>query len=381
MPSLSAYLLVGGTAAVVTFVLIPLVIRLSPRMRAVVEPDARRVHTRPTPTAGGLAMIIGVVAAAVVAFLHPEFTDVVAARTEMLGVVAAAGVMWSVGFVDDIREISPPAKMAGMVLSGSIMSLTGVSILVFRVPFFDVLLLSTDWSFFVTVLWVVLMANIVNFIDGLDGLAAGIVAIASGTFLLYAIQLGDEGVLDPANPGALWAVIALGVCIGFLPHNVHPARIFMGDGGALLIGLLMAASTMSVGGRTTAEFSGQAFFFFAPIFIPLVILGVPLVDTAWAVLRRTVRGKSPFSTADKEHLHHRLMNLGHGHRRAVLILWMWTALLSALVLYPTYTGEGDAVVPIGIAALALILYSAFRPRFRDRHAEVQVSAAELDKLE
>lgn len=381
MPSLSAYLLVGGTAAVVTFALIPLVIRLSPRMQAVVEPDARRVHTRPTPTAGGLAMIIGVVAAAVVAFLHPEFTDVVAARTEMLGVVAAAGVMWSVGFVDDIREISPPAKMAGMVLSGSIMSLTGVSILVFRVPFFDVLLLSTDWSFFVTVLWVVLMANIVNFIDGLDGLAAGIVAIASGTFLLYAIQLGDEGVLDPANPGALWAVIALGVCIGFLPHNVHPARIFMGDGGALLIGLLMAASTMSVGGRTTAEFSGQAFFFFAPIFIPLVILGVPLVDTAWAVLRRTIRGRSPFSTADKEHLHHRLMNLGHGHRRAVLILWTWTALLSALVLYPTYTGEGDAVVPIGIAALALILYSAFRPRFRDRHAEVQVSAAELDKLE
>ena len=218
-------------------------------------------------------------------------------------------------------------------------------------------------------------------IDGLDGLAAGIVAIASGTFLLYAVQLGDEGVLDPANPGALWAVIALGVCIGFLPHNVHPARIFMGDGGALLLGLLMAASTMSVGGRTTAEFSGQAFFFFAPIFIPLVILGVPLVDTAWAVLRRTVRGKSPFSTADKEHLHHRLMNLGHGHRRAVLILWMWTALLSALVLYPTYTGEGDAVVPIGIAALALILYSAFRPRFRDRPAEVQVSAAELDKLE
>jgi UDP-GlcNAc:undecaprenyl-phosphate GlcNAc-1-phosphate transferase len=147
----------------------------------------------------------------------------------------------------------------------------------------------------------------------------------------------------------------------------------MGDGGALLLGLLMAASTMSVGGRTTAEFSGQAFFFFAPIFIPLVILGVPLLDTAWAVLRRTIRGKSPFSTADKEHLHHRLMNLGHGHRRAVIILWTWTVLLSALVLYPTYTGEGDAVVPIGIAALALVLgpcsglASAFGPpRCRSR---------------
>lgn len=380
MPSLSAYLIVGATAAGVTFALIPLVIRISPWLGAVVAPDERRVHTRPTPTAGGVAMMIGVVAASIVAFMHPEFDEVMAARTEMLGVVLAAGVIWSVGFVDDVRQISPPAKVAGMVLAGSIMSLTGVSILVFRVPFFDVLLLSTDWSFFVTVLWVVMMANVVNLIDGLDGLAAGIVAIASSTFLLYALQLGDEGVLDPANPGALWAAIALGVCVGFLPHNVHPARIFMGDGGALLLGLLMAASTMSVGGRTSEAFSGQAFFFFAPIFIPLVILGVPIFDTVFAILRRTVRGRAAFG-ADKEHLHHRLMNLGHGHRRAVLILWAWTALLSALVLYPTYTGEGDAVVPIGIAALALALYSVLRPRFRARPTEVAVSISELDDLD
>ena len=207
------------------------------------------------------------------------------------------------------------------------------------------------------------MANVVNLIDGLDGLAAGIVAIAAVTFLLYALRLGDEAVLDPANPGGLWAVIALGVCVGFLPHNVHPARIFMGDGGALLLGLLMAASTMSVGGRTSAEFSGQAFFFFAPIFIPLVILGVPILDTLWAILRRTIN-RQGFSTADKKHLHHRLMNLGHGHRRAVLILWAWTALLSAMVLYPTYTGEGDAIVPIGILALALGLFSVLHPRLR-----------------
>ena len=363
MPSLSAYAIVGGVAALVTFFCIPIVIRLSPRFGAVVEPTDRHVHTRPTPTAGGAAMILGVVLAAGVASIHPEFRDVMAARTEMVGVVVAAGVIWSVGFVDDLREISPPAKVAGMVLAGGIMSLTGVSILVFRVPFFDVLFLSADWSFFITVVWVIGMANVVNLIDGLDGLAAGIVAIASGTFLLYALRLGDEAVLDPANPGALWAVITLGVCIGFLPHNVHPARIFMGDGSALLLGLLMAASTMSVGGRTSAEFSGQAFFFFAPIFIPLVILGVPILDTLWAILRRTI-GRQGFSTADKEHLHHRLMNLGHGHRRAVLILWGWTALLSAFVLYPTYTGEGDALVPIGIAALALSLFSVLHPRLR-----------------
>ena len=229
------------------------------------------------------------------------------------------------------------------------------------------------------------MANIVNVIDGLDGLAAGIVAIASATFLLYALRLGNEEVLDPSNPGALWAVIALGVCVGFLPHNVHPARIFMGDGGALMLGLLMAASTMSVGGRATTEFSGQSFFFFAPIFIPLVILGVPVLDALWAVLRRTVRGRS-FAQADKEHLHHRLMNLGHGHRRAVLILWAWTALLSAFVLYPTYTGEGDAIVPIGILALALVLFSVLHPRVRpvpvgapaERAEDPQVSVASDD---
>ncbi len=363
MPSLSAYFIVGATAAIVTFALTPLVVLISPRIGAVVEPDARHVHDRPTPTAGGVAMIVGVVVAAIVAAWHPEFANVVAARTEMVGVVLAAVVIWSVGLVDDLREISPPAKVAGMVLSGSIMSLTGVSILVFRLPFFELLFLSVDLSYLVTVVWVIGMANVVNLMDGLDGLAAGIMAIAALTFLLYALRLGDQGVLDPANPGALWAVIALGVCLGFLPHNVHPARIFMGDSGALLLGLLMAASTMSVGGRTSVNFSGQTFFFFAPIFIPLVILAVPVLDAIFAVLRRTVRRQS-LSSADKEHLHHRLMNLGHGHQRAVLILWGWTALLSAFVLYPTFTGDGDAAVPIGVACLALGLFAVLHPRWR-----------------
>jgi len=358
-----AYVVVGGAAALVTFVCVPIMIRLAPRLGTMVLPSERHVHASPTPTAGGAAMILGVIVAVAVAAVHPEFSEVMEARTEMVGVVVAACVMWSVGFVDDLREISAPAKIAGMVLSGSILSLTGVSILVFRVPFFDLLVLSADWSFFVTVVWVVSIANIVNLIDGLDGLAAGIVAIAAGTFLLYALRLGDEAVLDPANPGGLWAVIALGLCLGFLPHNVYPARIFMGDGGALLLGLLMAASTMSVGGRTSAEFSGQAFFFFAPIFIPLVILGIPILDTLWAILRRTM-SRQRLSTADKKHLHHRLMNLGHGHQRAVLILWAWTALLSAMVLYPTYTGDGDGIVPIGILALALGLFSVLHPRLR-----------------
>lgn len=378
MPSLWAYVLVGAVAAAVTFILIPVVRRFAVPLGAVVEPDERHVHTRATPTAGGAAMVVGVGVAVVVAAIHPDFSNVMAARTEVLGVLLAAGVMWSVGFVDDLREISPPAKVAGMVLAGSIMALTGVSILVFRVPFFEILVLSPDWSYLLTVLWVVGMANAINLVDGLDGLAAGIVAIASAAFFLYAIRLGNEDVLDPSNPGALWAMITLGVCLGFLPHNVHPARIFMGDGGALLLGIMMAASTMSVGGRSSAEFSGQAFFFFAPIFIPLVILGVPILDTVWAILRRAARGSS-MSAPDKKHLHHRLMNLGHGHRRAVFILWLWTALLSAFALYPTYTGDGDALVPIGIAALLLALFTLLHPRLRLLMEDVDEAA--LDALD
>ena len=142
--------------------------------------------------------------------------------------------------------------------------------------------------------------------------------------------------LAEGNIGPLIAVLVLGMCLGFLPWNVHPAKIFMGDGGALLLGLLMAASTMVVGGRTDQPFSGQTFFFFAPVLIPLVILGVPIFDTAGRSCGGARTRTGP-TTADKDHLHHRLMRLGHGHRRSVFILWGWTALLSGFVLYPTYT--------------------------------------------
>jgi UDP-GlcNAc:undecaprenyl-phosphate GlcNAc-1-phosphate transferase len=207
------------------------------------------------------------------------------------------------------------------------------------------------------------MANAINFIDGLDGLAAGITAIAAGSFFVYGARLDHVGVLAPGNVGPLLAIITAAVCLGFLPWNFHPAKIIMGDCGALLLGLLMAASTIAVGGSTDTAFSGQSFFFFAPLFIPLVILGVPIIDTAFAIVRRATH-RAGLATADKEHLHHRLMRLGHGQRRSVLILWTWTALLSGLVLYPTLTGRGDAVVPIGIAALALLLFTVFHPGLR-----------------
>jgi UDP-GlcNAc:undecaprenyl-phosphate GlcNAc-1-phosphate transferase len=365
VPPLGAYLVVLAVVAVTTFASLFVVRRVAVRIGAVVRPDERRVHKRPTPTLGGVGMLVGVLAGMLAAWLMGDFAEVFGGSTEPLGLIIAAVIMLAVGVVDDLREVSAPAKLAGMVLPASVLVISGIALIVLRVPFLGVFVLSSDWSYLLSVLWVVGMANAINLIDGLDGLAAGIVAIASGTFFLYALQLGDEGILQAGNIGPLVAVLVLGACLGFLPHNVHPARIFMGDGGALLLGLLLAASTMVVGGRTDQSFSGQSFFFFAPIFIPLVILGVPVIDTLFAIVRRTTK-RSGIASADKGHLHHRLMALGHGQWRSVLILWGWTALLSGFVLYPTYMGSGDAIVPIGIAAILLALYSVLHPGFRVR---------------
>jgi UDP-GlcNAc:undecaprenyl-phosphate GlcNAc-1-phosphate transferase len=313
-------------------------------------------------------MLAGVLVGMGVASLLGQFDDVFASSSVAWGVVISAIVIFMTGLIDELRKVrgagvSAPAKLAGMVLAGSVLSLAGVSTIFFRVPFLGIFSLTPDLSAFVTVIWVVGMANAINLIDGLDGLAAGITAIAAASFFVYGARLDHVGVLAPGNIGPLLAVITAAVCLGFLPWNFHPAKIIMGDCGALLLGLLMAASTIAVGGSTDTAFSGQSFFFFAPLFIPLVILGVPIVDTAFAIVRRATR-RSGVATADKAHLHHRLMRLGHGQRRSVLILWAWTALLSGMVLYPTFTGRGDAVVPIGIAALGLLLFTVFHPGAR-----------------
>jgi UDP-GlcNAc:undecaprenyl-phosphate GlcNAc-1-phosphate transferase len=185
---------------------------------------------------------------------------------------------------------------------------------------------------------------------------------------MFAEHLDNKGsIISDDNIGALIAACVVGACLGYLPWNFHPAKIFMGDAGALTLGLLMAASTIAIGGNTDAEVRGQTFFFFAPLFLPLVILGVPIVDTAWTLLRRA-RGRAGLTIADKGHLHHRLVRLGHGQRRAVLILWSWTGLLSAAVLVPVYRGNLTGLIPLGVAALVLVLYTVLAPGWDARRA-------------
>jgi UDP-GlcNAc:undecaprenyl-phosphate GlcNAc-1-phosphate transferase len=307
-------------------------------------------------------MYVGLLVAMVVASQMHGLNGLFRGSSAPLGVVLGASMIFVVGMVDDLREMSAPAKLSGQILAGLVLYLFGVSMLYFRTPLVGTVVLSSDLVPVLTVIWVVGMANAVNLVDGLDGLAAGIVAIAATAFFFYSHQLVDAGTIQP-SAGPLFCALVVGVCVGFLPHNFHPARIFMGDAGALMLGLLMAASTMSVVGETDQDFSGRTFFFFAPVLIPFLILGIPILDTAFAIVRRAGRRMNP-TMADKNHLHHRLMRLGHGQTRSVIILWTWTALLSGLVLVPSYVNGGLSFVPFGIAGLAVALYSLFGVRGR-----------------
>jgi UDP-GlcNAc:undecaprenyl-phosphate GlcNAc-1-phosphate transferase len=359
------YSIVGGVGALTTFFATFLMRRLAPRIGAMSLPGPRSVHADATPSLGGAAMFVGFLAAMAVASQLSQFREMFADSSEPLGLLLAAGVMFLTGAVDDLRDVSPPAKVAGQVLSASLLSLFGISMLYFRVPFasYQYIVLSPELGPLITVVAVVLLANALNLIYGLDGLAAGIVIIAGTALFLYSDRLFKAGLLEGSNIAPLVAVIAVAVSAGFLPHNFSPARIFMGDAGAMFLGLLMAVTTISVGGRTADQFSGQTYFFFAPLVIPILILAVPIVDTVFSFVRRLVRGQ-PFATADREHLHHRLMRLGHGPRRAVVILWLWMALLSAVALIPTYTNRGNALVPLALAGLALLLFTYFHPGLR-----------------
>jgi UDP-GlcNAc:undecaprenyl-phosphate GlcNAc-1-phosphate transferase len=356
-------------AAVASWVLTFPARRIAVQIGYVAQPDDRKVHKQVTPESGGVAMFVALLVSWAVAASIPALSSLFRGTSEPLGLVLGAAAIFVVGIIDDFRDMSAPAKVAGQVLAATILYFLGVTWFQFKVPLAGLVQLSPEWTPLLTALWVIAITNAVNLIDGLDGLATGVVAIASGALAVYGLHLQHLGNLPADNIGPLIAVVTCGICLGFLPHNFHPAKIFMGDAGALLLGLLMAASTMLIGGRSAgtvggvAARSGQTYFFFAPLFIPFFILGVPIVDMAFAFVRRTAN-RTGFSTPDKNHLHHRLLRLGHGHRRSVLILWAWTVLLSGFILFPLYISSVNAVIPFGALALGVILYTLFHPSLR-----------------
>lgn len=368
-----AYVAVATIALVVTALVNRPARTIAMRVGHAAVPSARKVHQKVTPYGGGAAMFVGLCVAATSAMVFPSLRTIIVSSHEMLGVLAASAVIFAVGMVDDQRDMSAPAKTAGEVLAASILYFSGCVMYQFKLPFAGFVVLGPSLQPLVTAIWVFALCNAINLIDGLDGLAGGIVAIASGTLCVYGLRLEDLGLLPHTNIGPLIAALTCGICLGFLPDNFHPARTFMGDSGALLLGLLMSASTMVIGGRSYPA-SGGTFFFFAPLLIPVFILGVPLFDSVLAFVRRTAGGVG-FQHADKNHIHHKLMRLGHGHRRTVAILWLWTALLCAFVLFPLFLPKVNVFIPFGVGLMAIALFTWFHPSLRPLPPEPEDTVA------
>jgi UDP-GlcNAc:undecaprenyl-phosphate GlcNAc-1-phosphate transferase len=359
MHNIVAYVAVLLVGAIVTLAANIPARKIALRVGYTAQPDDRKVHRVVTPYGGGGAMLVGFCVALLAAFTIPTLRSVITSSHEMLGVLLATGVIFVVGVLDDFREMSAPAKVAGQFLAASILYFSGATMYQLKLPFAGFIVLGPSILPIITAVWVFALSNAVNLIDGLDGLAGGIVAIASGTLCVYGLRLEDLGLLPVTNVGPLIAALTCGICLGFLRDNFHPAKLFMGDAGALMLGLLMSASTMVIGGRTPPA-SGVTFFFFAPLLIPVFILGVPLIDAVWAFVRRTASGQG-FHTPDKNHIHHRLMRLGHGHRRTVIILWLWTALLCGFVLFPLFDTQANVFIPLGVGLLLIGLFTWFSP--------------------
>jgi UDP-GlcNAc:undecaprenyl-phosphate/decaprenyl-phosphate GlcNAc-1-phosphate transferase len=339
-------------------------------------PGERHIHSTPTPQLGGLGMLLGVLAAVVVGSRLDAFGELYRTTSEPETIVLAACAIALVGVVDDVRVLSPATKLAGQVLAAGTLVLFGLTINFVYIPLGgpgSIISLSPDAAALLTIVAVVAMINAVNLVDGLDGLAAGIVAIAATALFLYD-QLAPTDPLTAvqtvSSAGLVLAAI-VGACLGFLLYNFNPASIFMGDTGAMLLGLLLAAAGVSAIGNTDTPTRADFFVASVPVLIPALVLAVPFLDTALAVVRRLGSGAS-IAAADKKHLHHRLLEIGHSHRRAVLVMYAWSAVLALAVVGPALT-EGYGL--LGVAAgLALVLFgslaiSAARHRRRRRAVE------------
>ena len=349
---MKVYLLVMAIAAATTYVAVPIIRHIALVGNALTPVRARDVHSTPIPRLGGVAMFFGLFSAISVASTIPYLSDVI--DSSAWAVVLGAGLVCLLGVVDDLWELDWMTKLAGQILAAGVMAWQGVQLLTF--PVAGLTIGSSRLSLISTVIVVVAAINAVNFVDGLDGLAAGIIGIGSTAFFLYTYVLTRA--TSPGSYSSLAATIVaalIGVCVGFLPHNFNPATIFMGDSGAMQLGLVSAASTIIVTGQIDpGSFDGsRALPAFMPILLPLAVLLLPLTDMMMAIVRRTRKGLSP-THPDRMHMHHRLLAAGHSHRRAVLVMYLWAAVASfpvaAMAFFP---------LPWVLAGLALAVLFAF----------------------
>ncbi|MFE1289159.1 MraY family glycosyltransferase [Streptomyces sp. NPDC058751] len=370
------YLLTLCITAAVTYLLTGPVRKFAIVAGAMPEIRARDVHREPTPRLGGIAMFFGLCAGLLVADHLKNLNAVFQNSNEPRALLSGAALIWLIGVLDDKFEIDALIKLGGQMIAAGVMVMQGLTILWLPIPGVGLVALTQWQGTLLTVALVVITINAVNFVDGLDGLAAGMVCIASAAFFLYAYRIWYSYGIEAAAPATLFAAILMGMCLGFLPHNMHPARIFMGDSGSMLIGLVLAAGAISITGQIDPDvmnlFSGserntvhQTVPVFIPLLLPLTIIAIPAADLVLAIVRRTWRGQSPFA-ADRGHLHHRLLEVGHSHSRAVLIMYFWSALIAfGALAYSVNSGAMWSVLIIAAfsaVGLVLLLLPRFTPR-------------------
>ncbi len=349
------YLVTVLIAAAVTYLLTPLVRRGAMAAGAMHAGRDRDVHVEPVPLLGGLAMYGGLAAGLLVAAQIEPLRDVFAGSRMASGLLLAGGLIVVVGFADDRWGLKPASKLAGQVAAGAILVWSGAQVSWLPEPGGGTLILTQDQGTALTILVVVATINAVNFIDGLDGLAAGIVGIGAAAFLLYYYTLTKRLGLGEQTGPALASAVLAGICIGFVPHNSYPARIFMGDTGAMLLGLLLAyAPISSIASLDPASLTTRAAY----------------RDLLLAVIRRTRAGQSPFAP-DRKHLHHRLLDIGHSHRSSVLIMYLWATLFSGTVVWLSIAKTQLFVLAVATlaAVLTLLLMSMPRLRWWDRRGK------------
>ncbi|MFF9001775.1 MraY family glycosyltransferase [Streptomyces achromogenes] len=370
------YLLTLCITAAVTYLLTGPVRKFAIVAGAMPEIRARDVHREPTPRLGGIAMFFGLCAGLLVADHLTNLSEVFAKSNEPRALLSGAALIWLIGVLDDKFEIDALIKLGGQMIAAGVMVMQGLTILWLPIPGVGNVALTQWQGTLLTVALVVITINAVNFVDGLDGLAAGMVCIAAGAFFLYAYRIWYSYGIEAAAPGTLFAAILMGMCLGFLPHNMHPARIFMGDSGSMLIGLVLSAGAISITGQVDPDalalFTGsekaavhQTVPVYIPLLLPLTIIAVPAADLVLAIVRRTWRGQSPFA-ADRGHLHHRLLEIGHSHSRAVLIMYFWSALIGFGALAYSVNSASMwivlGVVFLSAVGLVLLLLPRFTPR-------------------
>ncbi|WP_395310589.1 MraY family glycosyltransferase [Mycobacterium sp. AMU20-3851] len=366
--------LVGLAAAIITYFATGWVRALALRIGAVAYPRERDVHVAPTPRMGGLAIYLGVVVAVLLASQLPALNRGFVYSTGMPAVVVAGGLIMLVGLIDDRWGLDALTKFAGQITAASVLVTMGVAWSVLYIPIGGVgtIVLDQVTSILLTLALTVSIVNAMNFVDGLDGLAAGLGLITALAICIFSVGLlRDHGGDVLFYPPAIISVVLAGACLGFLPHNFHRAKIFMGDSGSMLIGLMLAAASTTAAGPISQNAYGarDVFALMSPFLLVVAVMFVPALDMLLAIVRRTRAGKSPFSP-DKMHLHHRLLQIGHSHRRVVLLIYLWVGIV-ALGAASTIFFDPRHTLAVMLAAILVAGVVTLIPLLRGRNGPIQ----------